>query len=123
MALPATGECRECRAERRRLKVRAAWLRWANRDRAVMTARRLSADVNLTLCPLLSDGGKVQAWSWHTFQNCQSINAHQEAVTSLQVGGHHPSPPVPLSAQNALSFTLSIAACTTVNKLSVYLGK
>lgn len=34
-----------------------------------------------------SDGGKVQAWSWHTFQNCQSINAHQEAVTSLQSQG------------------------------------
>ncbi|KAG8009950.1 WD repeat-containing protein 3-like protein, partial [Nibea albiflora] len=34
-----------------------------------------------------SDGGKVQAWSWHTFQNCQSINAHQEAVTSIQSQG------------------------------------
>ena len=34
-----------------------------------------------------ADGGKVQAWSWHTFENCQSINAHQEAVTSVQVGG------------------------------------
>ncbi|KAI3360529.1 hypothetical protein L3Q82_002416 [Scortum barcoo] len=33
----------------------------------------------------LSHGGKVQAWSWHTFENCQSINAHQEAVTSIQV--------------------------------------
>lgn len=33
-----------------------------------------------------ADGGKVQAWSWHTFENCQSINAHQEAVTSVQVG-------------------------------------
>lgn len=52
----------------------------------VMTASRLSAHVNLTLCHL-ADGGKVQAWSWHTFQNCQSVNAHQEAVTSIQVGG------------------------------------
>lgn len=34
-----------------------------------------------------SDGGKVQAWSWHTLDNCQSINAHQEAVTSLQSQG------------------------------------
>uniref|UniRef100_A0A1A7W7V6 Uncharacterized protein n=2 Tax=Iconisemion striatum TaxID=60296 RepID=A0A1A7W7V6_9TELE len=34
-----------------------------------------------------SDGGKVQAWSWDTFQNCQSVNAHQEAVTSLQSQG------------------------------------
>ncbi|KAE8288985.1 Kinesin-like protein KIF21A Kinesin-like protein KIF2 Renal carcinoma antigen NY-REN-62 [Larimichthys crocea] len=34
-----------------------------------------------------SDGGKVQAWSWHTFENCQSINAHQEAVTSIQSQG------------------------------------
>ncbi|XP_068592508.1 uncharacterized protein si:ch211-154o6.3 [Cebidichthys violaceus] len=34
-----------------------------------------------------SDGGKVQAWSWHTFENCQSINAHQEAVTSIQTQG------------------------------------
>ncbi|XP_062255947.1 uncharacterized protein si:ch211-154o6.3 [Platichthys flesus] len=34
-----------------------------------------------------SDGGKVQAWSWHTFDNCQSINAHQEAVTSIQSQG------------------------------------
>ncbi|KAK9514015.1 hypothetical protein VZT92_027506 [Zoarces viviparus] len=34
-----------------------------------------------------SDGGKVQAWSWHTFENCQSINAHQEAVTSIQAQG------------------------------------
>ncbi|XP_041797910.1 uncharacterized WD repeat-containing protein all2124 [Chelmon rostratus] len=34
-----------------------------------------------------SDGGKVQAWSWHTFENCQSVNAHQEAVTSIQSQG------------------------------------
>ncbi|KAM8869721.1 uncharacterized protein AB9W97_016918 [Spinachia spinachia] len=34
-----------------------------------------------------SGGGKVQAWSWHTFENCQSINAHQEAVTSVQTQG------------------------------------
>lgn len=34
-----------------------------------------------------SDGGKVQVWSWHTFQNCQSVNAHQEAVTSIQSQG------------------------------------
>lgn len=34
-----------------------------------------------------SDGGKVQAWSWHTFENCQSINAHEEAVTSIQSQG------------------------------------
>ncbi|XP_022612343.1 F-box/WD repeat-containing protein 7-like [Seriola dumerili] len=34
-----------------------------------------------------SDGGKVQAWSWHSFENCQSINAHQEAVTSIQSQG------------------------------------
>lgn len=52
----------------------------------VMTASRLSAHVNFTFCHPL-DGGKVQAWSWHTFENCQSINAHQEAVTSIQVGG------------------------------------
>ncbi|KAK0132728.1 putative E3 ubiquitin ligase complex SCF subunit sconB [Merluccius polli] len=32
-----------------------------------------------------SDGGKVQGWSWLTLENCQSINAHQEAVTSIQV--------------------------------------
>nr|XP_046255160.1 F-box/WD repeat-containing protein 7 isoform X2 [Scatophagus argus]XP_046255161.1 F-box/WD repeat-containing protein 7 isoform X2 [Scatophagus argus] len=34
-----------------------------------------------------SDGGKVQAWSWHSFENCQSVNAHREAVTSLQSQG------------------------------------
>ncbi|XP_028280243.1 kinesin-like protein KIF21A [Parambassis ranga] len=34
-----------------------------------------------------SDWGKVQVWSWHTFQNCQSVNAHQEAVTSIQSQG------------------------------------
>uniref|UniRef100_A0A3Q3DYC5 Si:ch211-154o6.3 n=1 Tax=Hippocampus comes TaxID=109280 RepID=A0A3Q3DYC5_HIPCM len=34
-----------------------------------------------------SDGGKVQAWSWRTLDNCQSINAHQEAVTSIQCQG------------------------------------
>uniref|UniRef100_A0A3Q0S3B8 Si:ch211-154o6.3 n=1 Tax=Amphilophus citrinellus TaxID=61819 RepID=A0A3Q0S3B8_AMPCI len=34
-----------------------------------------------------SDGGKVQVWSWDTFQNCQSVNAHQEAVTSIQSQG------------------------------------
>ncbi|KAL0984708.1 hypothetical protein UPYG_G00145680 [Umbra pygmaea] len=34
-----------------------------------------------------SDGGKVQAWSWQTMENCQSINAHEEAVTSLQAQG------------------------------------
>lgn len=34
-----------------------------------------------------SDGGKVQAWSWSTFENCQSINAHEETVTSVQSQG------------------------------------
>ncbi|KAF7670125.1 hypothetical protein LDENG_00049830 [Lucifuga dentata] len=34
-----------------------------------------------------SDGGKVQAWNWHILENCQSINAHQEAVTSIQSQG------------------------------------
>ncbi|XP_077431522.1 telomerase protein component 1 [Vanacampus margaritifer] len=34
-----------------------------------------------------SDGGKVQAWSWRTLENCQSINAHQEALTSIQSQG------------------------------------
>ncbi|XP_072250092.1 uncharacterized protein [Leuresthes tenuis] len=34
-----------------------------------------------------SDAGKVQTWSWHTFQNCQSVNAHQGAVTSIQSQG------------------------------------
>ncbi|XP_061770824.1 platelet-activating factor acetylhydrolase IB subunit beta [Nerophis ophidion] len=34
-----------------------------------------------------SDGGKVQTWNWHTLDNCQSINAHQEAVTSIQSQG------------------------------------
>ncbi|XP_057689130.1 uncharacterized protein si:ch211-154o6.3 [Corythoichthys intestinalis] len=34
-----------------------------------------------------SDGGKVQAWSWRALDNCQSINAHQEAVTSIQAQG------------------------------------
>ncbi|XP_061632348.1 uncharacterized protein si:ch211-154o6.3 isoform X1 [Phyllopteryx taeniolatus] len=34
-----------------------------------------------------SDGGKVQAWSWRTLDNCQSINVHQEAVTSIQSQG------------------------------------
>ncbi|CAL8289740.1 unnamed protein product [Merluccius merluccius] len=34
-----------------------------------------------------SDGGKVQGWSWLTLENCQSINAHQEAVTSIQAQG------------------------------------
>ncbi|XP_077454093.1 telomerase protein component 1 [Stigmatopora argus] len=34
-----------------------------------------------------SDGGKVQVWSWRALDNCQSINAHQEAVTSIQAQG------------------------------------
>ncbi|XP_062321710.1 uncharacterized protein si:ch211-154o6.3 [Osmerus eperlanus] len=34
-----------------------------------------------------SDGGKVQGWSWLTLDNCQSINAHQDTVTSLQSQG------------------------------------
>ncbi|XP_010899119.1 lissencephaly-1 homolog isoform X2 [Esox lucius] len=34
-----------------------------------------------------SDGGKVQAWSWQTMENCQSINAHDEAITSIQSQG------------------------------------
>ncbi|XP_068614792.1 F-box/WD repeat-containing protein 7-like [Brachionichthys hirsutus] len=34
-----------------------------------------------------SDGGKVQVWSWYTFENCQSVNAHQEAVSSVQSQG------------------------------------
>uniref|UniRef100_A0AAV2MBY4 Uncharacterized protein n=1 Tax=Knipowitschia caucasica TaxID=637954 RepID=A0AAV2MBY4_KNICA len=34
-----------------------------------------------------SDAGKVQAWSWATFENCQSINAHEDTVTSIQSQG------------------------------------
>ncbi|CAL8340664.1 unnamed protein product [Gadus morhua 'NCC'] len=34
-----------------------------------------------------SDGGKVQGWSWQTLESCQSINAHQGAVTSIQAQG------------------------------------
>ncbi|KAJ7985189.1 hypothetical protein DPEC_G00349500 [Dallia pectoralis] len=34
-----------------------------------------------------SDGGKVQTWSWETMENCQSINAHEEAITALQSQG------------------------------------
>lgn len=34
-----------------------------------------------------SDGGKVQIWSWSTFENCQSINAHEDTVTSVQSQG------------------------------------
>lgn len=61
-------------------------LRWASRWPTVTTSTGLSADVNLTLSRP-SDGGKVQAWSWHTFDSCQSVNAHQDAITSIQVGG------------------------------------
>lgn len=34
-----------------------------------------------------SDGGKVQTWSWSTFENCQSINAHEDTVTAVQSQG------------------------------------
>ncbi|XP_063054916.1 WD repeat-containing protein wdr-5.1 [Engraulis encrasicolus] len=34
-----------------------------------------------------SDGGKVQTWSWQSMENCQSVNAHREAVTALQSQG------------------------------------
>ncbi|XP_048116228.1 protein qui-1 [Alosa alosa] len=34
-----------------------------------------------------SDGGKVQAWSWQSMDNCQSVNAHEEAITALQSQG------------------------------------
>ncbi|KAI9999715.1 hypothetical protein NQD34_011558 [Periophthalmus magnuspinnatus] len=34
-----------------------------------------------------SDGGKVQAWSWDSFENCQSTNAHEDTVTSIQSQG------------------------------------
>ncbi|XP_012677051.2 lissencephaly-1 homolog [Clupea harengus] len=34
-----------------------------------------------------SDAGKVQAWSWQSMENCQSVNAHEEAVTALQSQG------------------------------------
>ncbi|KAL2084019.1 hypothetical protein ACEWY4_019537 [Coilia grayii] len=34
-----------------------------------------------------SDAGKVQAWSWQSMENCQSVNAHGEAVTALQSQG------------------------------------
>ncbi|KAJ0066355.1 hypothetical protein NL108_011167, partial [Boleophthalmus pectinirostris] len=34
-----------------------------------------------------SDAGKVQAWSWDSFENCQSVNAHEDAVTSIQSQG------------------------------------
>ncbi|XP_023649923.2 uncharacterized protein [Paramormyrops kingsleyae] len=34
-----------------------------------------------------SDGGKVEVWSWDTMENCQSIKAHEDSVTSLQSHG------------------------------------
>ncbi|TRY84986.1 hypothetical protein DNTS_028860 [Danionella cerebrum] len=34
-----------------------------------------------------SDAGKLQVWSWSSQQNCQALNAHLDAVTSLQSQG------------------------------------
>uniref|UniRef100_A0A8C1HW15 Si:ch211-154o6.3 n=1 Tax=Cyprinus carpio carpio TaxID=630221 RepID=A0A8C1HW15_CYPCA len=36
-----------------------------------------------------SDAGKLQVWSWRSQENCQSVNAHLDAVTTLQVGECH----------------------------------
>uniref|UniRef100_A0A671SSA7 Lissencephaly-1 homolog n=1 Tax=Sinocyclocheilus anshuiensis TaxID=1608454 RepID=A0A671SSA7_9TELE len=36
-----------------------------------------------------SDAGKLQVWSWSSLENCQSENAHLDAVTTLQVGEYH----------------------------------
>ncbi|XP_018587565.1 WD repeat-containing protein 5 isoform X2 [Scleropages formosus] len=34
-----------------------------------------------------SDGGKVEVWSWDSMQNCQSVKAHEDSVTTLQSQG------------------------------------
>ncbi|XP_052474549.1 uncharacterized protein LOC128030724 [Carassius gibelio] len=34
-----------------------------------------------------SDAGKLQVWSWRSQENCQSVNAHLDAVTTLQSQG------------------------------------
>ncbi|XP_051576528.1 uncharacterized protein LOC127453842 [Myxocyprinus asiaticus] len=34
-----------------------------------------------------SDAGKLQVWSWSSQENCQSVNAHLDAVTTLQAQG------------------------------------
>ncbi|XP_030641455.1 F-box/WD repeat-containing protein 7 [Chanos chanos] len=34
-----------------------------------------------------SDAGKLQVWNWLSLDNCQSINAHQDAITTLQSQG------------------------------------
>uniref|UniRef100_A0A9J8DHF0 Si:ch211-154o6.3 n=2 Tax=Cyprinus carpio TaxID=7962 RepID=A0A9J8DHF0_CYPCA len=34
-----------------------------------------------------SDAGKLQVWSWSSLENCQSENAHLDAVTTLQSQG------------------------------------
>lgn len=37
----------------------------------------------------VTDAGKLQVWDWLSQENCQSVNAHLDAVTTLQVGGRH----------------------------------
>ncbi|XP_059364604.1 uncharacterized protein LOC132103489 [Carassius carassius] len=34
-----------------------------------------------------SDAGKLQVWSWRSQENCQSVNAHLDTVTTLQSQG------------------------------------
>ncbi len=45
--------------------------------------------MRLSIIDLTLDAGKLQVWSWSSLENCQSENAHLDAVTTLQVGECH----------------------------------
>lgn len=45
--------------------------------------------LRLSVIDLILDAGKLQVWSWSSLENCQSENAHLDAVTTLQVGECH----------------------------------
>lgn len=45
--------------------------------------------LRLSVIDITLDAGKLQVWSWSSLENCQSENAHLDAVTTLQVGECH----------------------------------
>lgn len=45
--------------------------------------------LKLSVIDLTLDAGKLQVWSWSSQENCQSVNAHLDAVTTIQVGERH----------------------------------
>lgn len=53
------------------------------------SVRRYQMCLGLRFIDLALDAGKLQVWSWSSQESCQSVNAHLDSVTTLQVGERH----------------------------------